>query len=117
MPAHRAAAPPPPAEAPAVDAAQLIPLAKVPQLKWMPTRRRRKRLALSTVYRWSGPGVRGVKLRTVCVGGCRCTTKDWLWAFFNALAGGPAAADRPATPAAGRRDHDRAERELDAARV
>ena len=38
-----------------------------------------------TIHRWVRPGVRGHRLRTVCIGGIRHTTEEWLWQFFQSL--------------------------------
>ena len=64
---------------------QLIRLADVPKLKWLPTRRGGKRLHLSTVYRWEQQGLRGVRLEIVQAGGTRCTTEAALLRFFDSL--------------------------------
>lgn len=38
-----------------------------------------------TVLRWATPGVAGVRLRTVTVGRCRMTTREWLVQFWAAV--------------------------------
>lgn len=60
-----------------------------------PARRRGKRTHLSCLYRWSNAGCRGVVLETIQVGGTRCTSKEALVRFFEALTRN---AGRPATP-------------------
>jgi hypothetical protein len=94
------------------DRESLIRLGDVPSLPELPTRRKGRRLAPQTVYRWSSPGVRGVRLQTVRVGGVRCTTRTWLWDFFRSLGGEelPAAQGAKGSDSA----HTRAESELDA---
>lgn len=42
-------------------------------------------IALQTLWRWATKGCSGVVLETVCVGGCRCTSKDALQRFFAAV--------------------------------
>jgi hypothetical protein len=66
----------------------LIPLLRVPRIAWLPRRRREKRLAPSTVFRWCQRGVRGVRLETLRVGGTRCTSEAALRRFFERLSGG-----------------------------
>ena len=94
---------------------ELIRLAEVPTLKWLPTREG-KPIALSTLHRWVAVGVRGVKLRTVRVGGSRCTARAWLWEFFEAL-NDPAPHPARRTPRRRERDRERARRELQEAGI
>ncbi len=42
---------------------------------------------VSTLYRWSSKGVRGVRLEAVGIGGKRVTSKEALQRFFDRLAG------------------------------
>jgi hypothetical protein len=53
---------------------------------------------LSTLYRWSQRGIKGVRLETVQVGGTRCTTREALGRFF-----GRVTAARDGTPRADQR--------------
>jgi hypothetical protein len=53
--------------------------------KHLPQRRRGKRPALPTLYRWSNEGVNGVRLESIMVGGTRCTSVEALQRFFDAL--------------------------------
>ena len=68
---------------------------------------------VSTIWRWSQRGIRGVRLETILVGGTRHTSREALQRFFTATT---AAAD--GTPPATRTPHQRrqaaqrAEREL-----
>lgn len=64
--------------------AELIPLADVPKLPWLP-KRNGKRLHKSTVFRWAQRGVGGIKLKTTRIGGARCTTEAALREFFAGL--------------------------------
>lgn len=50
-----------------------------------PVRRGGKRVNVSTLYRWSLSGVRGVRLETIQVGGTRCTSFEALQRFFDRL--------------------------------
>lgn len=40
---------------------------------------------VATIYRWTGRGCRGVRLRYVQRGATRCTTRAWLEDFFERL--------------------------------
>ena len=51
----------------------------------LPRRRKGKRCAVSTLYRWADRGVRGVRLETIQVGGTKCTSWEALQRFFNRL--------------------------------
>jgi hypothetical protein len=64
----------------------LIPLAKVADLLG---------LHIASVYRWTGRGCRGVRLRFVQRGATRCTSLAWLEEFFAQLT---AASRAPRSP-------------------
>lgn len=51
----------------------------------LPRRRRGKRPHISTVYRWTTHGCKGVVLDSVQIGGTRCTSHEALARFFSAL--------------------------------
>ena len=53
--------------------------------KSLPVRRRGKRPHVSCLYRWTNGGCRGVVLEYVQIGGTRCTSREALARFFNAL--------------------------------
>ena len=53
--------------------------------KGLPRRRRGKRPHVSTLYRWSTAGCKGVVLETIQIGGTRCTSKESLSRFFRRL--------------------------------
>lgn len=55
----------------------------------MPRRRKGKRAALATIYRWMQRRVRGEKLEYLQVGNCRCTSVQALQRFFERLTQGP----------------------------
>ena len=73
----------------------------------LPARRRGKRPHVSCAYRWTKTGCRGVILESIQVGGTRCTSKEALARFMEALTYG---ADRPAvrSPVKRRRAAERA---------
>lgn len=93
-----------------------IPLGQVPDLDFVPRRRRGRKLNVSTVHRWAQRGLRGVRLETLCFGGTKCTTVAAMQRFFEALSepAGPAVVR---TSAQRERAADRAEAELSAAGV
>ena len=60
----------------------------------LPLRRQGKRTHTATLYRWANPGLRGVCLETIQVGGTLCTSLEALQRFFDRLSirespGGP----------------------------
>ncbi len=65
-----------------------------------PARRGGKRPHVSCIYRWTTTGCKGVILESIQVGGTRCTSKEALARFFEALTYG---ADRPAVRSSARR--------------
>ncbi len=52
-----------------------------------PERRGGRPLNLSTVHRWVGRGVKGIRLEVIQVGGTRTTTIEAIHRFFERLAG------------------------------
>lgn len=92
----------------------LIRLSDVPKLTWLPLRRRGKRLAVSSCYRWAQRGIRGVRLETIQFGGTRCTTEAALLRFCEALSTSSPQAPAPASRTSG---FERAERQLDRAGI
>jgi hypothetical protein len=64
---------------------KVFPLADAPEKADLPERRRRKRIHVSCLYRWSTIGCRGVVLETLQVGGTRCTSREALQRFFERL--------------------------------
>ena len=78
----------------------------------LPRRRKGKRPAVSTIFRWAQHGCRGIRLETIQVGGSKCTSIEALQRFFDRLT----AAAHPETPTEGApqvEDHEATERELD----
>ncbi|MBL8899936.1 MAG: DUF1580 domain-containing protein [Planctomycetes bacterium] len=57
---------------------EYVPLSDVPSL--LPQLRGRS-LHPATIIRWATAGCSGVRLRTVCLGRIRCTTRAWLTEF------------------------------------
>jgi hypothetical protein len=53
--------------------------------KSLPTRRGGKRPNVSTIYRWTVAGCKGVVLEAIQVGGSRCTSREALARFFARL--------------------------------
>jgi Protein of unknown function (DUF1580) len=51
----------------------------------LPRRRGGRQTNVSTLYRWTTAGCRGVKLEYVQVGATRCTTREALARFFERL--------------------------------
>ena len=77
----------------------------------LPRRRAGKKPHVSCIYRWTTVGCKGVILESIQVGGTRCTSRDALARFFEALT----YADSPRTnrsPARRQRAVAAAEREL-----
>jgi hypothetical protein len=72
-----------------------IPLRLVPDLPWLPARRKDSKLAPSTLWRWRTTGVKGVILRTARMGSMWCTTEEWLKEFFEDSAAPNNPAERP----------------------
>lgn len=64
-----------------------IPLNQVPNLSWIPRRRRGRKLHPSSAYRWFRHGIRGVRLEGIRIGGTLCTSEAALTRFFERLAG------------------------------
>jgi hypothetical protein len=51
----------------------------------IPRRRRGCKCHVSTLFRWSTAGCRGVVLETIQIGGTRCTSQEALQRFFERL--------------------------------
>ena len=54
----------------------------------LPRRRRGRKTHISTLYRWTTAGCRGVRLDTLQVGATRCTSREALQRFFEQLSQG-----------------------------
>jgi hypothetical protein len=88
----------------------------------LPRRRRGRKTHVSTLYRWAGPGCRGVRLETIQVGATCCTSREALQRFFEALTVAKSRStgrDQAGAPLAGRtaarrlRDSQQAGQELE----
>ncbi len=64
----------------------------------VPRRRAGRKCHIATVYRWAQRGVRGIRLETIQVGGTRCTSKQAMQRFFEALTVQSAAPSAPSIP-------------------
>jgi hypothetical protein len=53
--------------------------------KELPRRRRGRKTHVSTLFRWTTAGCRGVVLESIQVGGTRCTSREALQRFFERL--------------------------------
>jgi hypothetical protein len=51
-----------------------IPLQDVPKLPWLRGVVRGRKLAFSTLFRWCTPGLHGVRLESIRIGGVLCTS-------------------------------------------
>src|SRR5258708_921780 len=72
-------------EAPMIDTTNetILPLSQAADE--LPRRRRGRKTNVSTLYRWSIAGCRGVRLETIQIGGTRCTSREALQRFFERL--------------------------------
>ena len=67
-----------------IQSEELITLSEA--AKFVPRRRRGRKVSTSTIYRWaSKSGLRGVRLSTIRAGGALCTSVEALQRFFDAL--------------------------------
>src|SRR5262245_39946892 len=53
--------------------------------KLIPSRRKGRKCHVSTLFRWSSAGCRGVVLESIQIGGSRCTSAQALQRFFERL--------------------------------
>ena len=80
----------------------------------LPRRRKGKRPAVSTIYRWAQPGVRGIRLETLQVGGTKCTSIEALQRSCERLTrANGSQPDAPRSPARRRRAAEQAEQQLE----
>ncbi len=59
-----------------------------------------KGIAFQTLFRWATKGCIGVVLETICFGGTRCTSKEALQRFFDAVTRARASAPASASSSA-----------------
>jgi hypothetical protein len=71
---------------------------------------------IASLFRWAGPGVRGVVLETCRVGATLCTTRPALLRFIHRLSD-PAAGTSDRSPVDRGRAHARAEADLQRAGI
>src|SRR4051794_17343708 len=83
---------------------RVYPLAKM--VHALPRRRAGRKTAISTLYRWSKSGCRGVVLETIQVGATRCTSREALQRFFERLSEPSRAGDAPSIRTANQRQRD-----------
>ena len=55
--------------------------------KFLPPMHKKRRPDISTIYRWSTKGLKGVVLETCQVGGTRCVSREAIARFFAQLSG------------------------------
>jgi hypothetical protein len=82
----------------------------------LPRRRRGRKTHVSTLFRWTTSGCRGVRLESIQVGGTRCTSREALQRFFERLsqpvqAGADAGGRSQPGPTVGRRTLAQRQRE------
>ncbi len=84
----------------------------------LPRCRRGRKTHVSTLFRWSKAGCRGVVLETIQVGGTRCTSREALQRFFERLSevrqAGADASQPRSGPLSGRRSAAKRQRRLSA---
>lgn len=78
----------------------------------LPHRRAGRPTHVATLFRWAKRGVRGVRLETVRIGGCVCTSSEAITRFIERLSSGNASGQPQRTVAEARRSHIQAEKEL-----
>jgi hypothetical protein len=91
-----------------ISSEDVFPLNQAP--RHLPKRRKGKRAAISTPYRWAQRGLRGVRLETIQVGNTKCTSLQALQRFFDRLT--EVAGSSPSSPSECQRDAEAAEAEL-----
>jgi hypothetical protein len=96
-----------------IKAETLIPFAQAADE--LPRRRRGRKTNVSTLYRWSQAGCRGVVLESLQCGATRCTSKEALQRFFERLSQAQAKVGRESASAPRRRSHFRRRRESEQA--
>ena len=79
---------------------------------FLPRRRRGRKVHISTLYRWTQRGFRGVKLETLRLGGGLVTSIEALQRFAERLSA-PEGSAKARSDVQRRRDNEQAARELD----
>ena len=102
-----------------IDTLVEIPIPLAEAAKSLPKRRHGKRPDVATLFRWTTFGLSGIRLECIQVGGCRCTSREALQRFFEALTA-VSSAGRPAPeplPRSRRKSVKHAEQVLDSAGI
>ena len=68
-----------------IDITAEEPISLVEAARRLPERSSGNRIHVSTLYRWTQRGIKGVRLETIQVGGTRCTSMEALGRFFGRL--------------------------------
>lgn len=68
-----------------IDTTAEVPLPLCQAADELPRRRRGRKTHVSTLFRWSSSGCKGVVLETIQVGGTRCTSREALQRFYERL--------------------------------
>jgi hypothetical protein len=68
-----------------IDTTQETPISLTEAAAELPRRRRGRKTHVSTLFRWTTAGCRGVILEFIQVGGTRCTSREALQRFFERL--------------------------------
>ena len=82
----------------------------------LPRRRAGKKCNISTFYRWSQIGVRGIRLETISIGGTKCTSVEAMQRFFDELTADQAG-ESPKPSKSRKKQIEAAERRLEQAGV
>ena len=69
----------------------------------LPRRRRGRKTHVSTLYRWTVSGCRGIILESIQIGATRATSREALQRFFERLSDPDRAGDSPSTRTAKQR--------------
>jgi hypothetical protein len=64
----------------------------------LPRRRRGRKTHISTLYRWTVSGCRGVILESIQIGATRCTSREALQRFFERLSDSGRTGESPSAP-------------------
>jgi len=64
----------------------------------LPRRRRGRKTHVSTLYRWTVSGCRGVVLESIQIGATRATSREALQRFFERLSQPDGIGENPSTP-------------------
>jgi Protein of unknown function (DUF1580) len=91
---------------------QVYPLSQA--VEFVPSGRRGGKRNVSTLYRWTTSGCRGVKLEFIMIGATRCTSREALQRFAERSTKGAGADEArvPRTTSARKRAAERAGEEL-----